>query len=50
MILDVTDRAAVDGFAARLDRCDGLVNNAGVRRSARNGGRRRPENGRPCMT
>jgi NADP-dependent 3-hydroxy acid dehydrogenase YdfG len=27
--LDVTDRAAVDAFAGRLDRCDLLVNNAG---------------------
>lgn len=27
--LDVTDRAAVDAFAASLDRCDILVNNAG---------------------
>jgi NADP-dependent 3-hydroxy acid dehydrogenase YdfG len=27
--LDVTDRAAVDAFAATLDRCDLLVNNAG---------------------
>jgi NADP-dependent 3-hydroxy acid dehydrogenase YdfG len=27
--LDVTDRAAVDAFAASLDRCDLLVNNAG---------------------
>jgi NADP-dependent 3-hydroxy acid dehydrogenase YdfG len=27
--LDVTDRAAVDAFAAALDRCDLLVNNAG---------------------
>ncbi|MQY15694.1 putative oxidoreductase [Streptomyces sp. RB5] len=27
--LDVTDRAAVDAFAASLDRCDALVNNAG---------------------
>ena len=28
-VLDVTDRAAVDAFAASLDRCDVLVNNAG---------------------
>lgn len=28
-VLDVTDRAAVDAFAAALDRCDVLVNNAG---------------------
>jgi NADP-dependent 3-hydroxy acid dehydrogenase YdfG len=28
-VLDVTDRAAVDEFAARLDRCDVLINNAG---------------------
>lgn len=28
-VLDVTDRAAVDAFAATLDRCDVLVNNAG---------------------
>src|SRR4051794_9214310 len=28
-VLDVTDRAAVDAFAAGLDRCDALVNNAG---------------------
>ncbi|MFJ8012688.1 SDR family NAD(P)-dependent oxidoreductase [Streptomyces sp. NPDC096339] len=27
--LDVTDRAAVDAFAASLDRCDVVVNNAG---------------------
>ncbi|UQA94600.1 SDR family NAD(P)-dependent oxidoreductase [Streptomyces halobius] len=27
--LDVTDRAAVDAFAATLDRCDVLINNAG---------------------
>jgi NADP-dependent 3-hydroxy acid dehydrogenase YdfG len=27
--LDVTDRAAVDAFAASLDRCDVLINNAG---------------------
>ncbi|MFF2655631.1 SDR family NAD(P)-dependent oxidoreductase [Streptomyces sp. NPDC058045] len=27
--LDITDRAAVDAFAASLDRCDVLVNNAG---------------------
>jgi NADP-dependent 3-hydroxy acid dehydrogenase YdfG len=27
--LDVTDRAAVDAFAAALDRCDVLINNAG---------------------
>ncbi|MER5970199.1 SDR family oxidoreductase [Streptomyces sp. NPDC002055] len=27
--LDVTDRAAIDAFAASLDRCDVLVNNAG---------------------
>ncbi|URM90188.1 SDR family NAD(P)-dependent oxidoreductase [Streptomyces sp. MRC013] len=27
--LDVTDRSAVDAFAASLDRCDVLVNNAG---------------------
>jgi NADP-dependent 3-hydroxy acid dehydrogenase YdfG len=27
--LDVTDRAAVDAFAAELERCDLLVNNAG---------------------
>jgi NADP-dependent 3-hydroxy acid dehydrogenase YdfG len=28
-VLDVTDRAAVDAFAARLERCDVLINNAG---------------------
>ncbi|NBM19438.1 SDR family NAD(P)-dependent oxidoreductase [Streptomyces sp. GC420] len=28
-VLDVTDRPAVDSFAASLDRCDVLVNNAG---------------------
>jgi NADP-dependent 3-hydroxy acid dehydrogenase YdfG len=28
-ILDVTDRGAVDAFAAALDRCDVLINNAG---------------------
>ncbi|MEU9791611.1 SDR family NAD(P)-dependent oxidoreductase [Streptomyces sparsogenes] len=28
-VLDVTDRPAVDAFAAGLDRCDVLVNNAG---------------------
>src|SRR5262245_8485509 len=28
-VLDVTDRAAVDAFAASLDRVDVLVNNAG---------------------
>lgn len=28
-VLDVTDRAAVDAFAAELDSCDVLVNNAG---------------------
>jgi NADP-dependent 3-hydroxy acid dehydrogenase YdfG len=28
-VLDVTDRAAVEEFAARLDRCDVLINNAG---------------------
>ncbi|MFD8094220.1 SDR family NAD(P)-dependent oxidoreductase [Streptomyces malaysiensis] len=28
-VLDVTDRAAVESFAAGLDRCDILVNNAG---------------------
>ncbi|MFI6344790.1 SDR family NAD(P)-dependent oxidoreductase [Streptomyces sp. NPDC050560] len=28
-VLDITDRAAVDAFAAGLDRCDVLVNNAG---------------------
>jgi NADP-dependent 3-hydroxy acid dehydrogenase YdfG len=28
-LLDVTDRAAVDAFAASLERCDVLVNNAG---------------------
>ncbi|WP_269853834.1 SDR family oxidoreductase [Streptomyces sp. RPT161] len=28
-VLDVTDRAAVEAFAAGLDRCDVLVNNAG---------------------
>ncbi|MFE5124144.1 SDR family NAD(P)-dependent oxidoreductase [Streptomyces sp. NPDC056669] len=28
-VLDVTDRAAVESFAAALDRCDVLVNNAG---------------------
>ncbi|MEV6132707.1 SDR family NAD(P)-dependent oxidoreductase [Streptomyces violaceusniger] len=28
-VLDVTDRAAVESFAATLDRCDVLVNNAG---------------------
>jgi len=28
-VLDVTDRAAVDEFAARLDRCEVLINNAG---------------------
>jgi 3-oxoacyl-[acyl-carrier protein] reductase len=28
--LDVTDEAAVEGLAARLDRCDALVNNAAI--------------------
>jgi NADP-dependent 3-hydroxy acid dehydrogenase YdfG len=28
-VLDVTDRAAVDAFAASLERCDVLINNAG---------------------
>ncbi|CAM5621779.1 hypothetical protein SANTM175S_04735 [Streptomyces antimycoticus] len=28
-VLDVTDRAAVESFAAAVDRCDVLVNNAG---------------------
>jgi 3-oxoacyl-[acyl-carrier protein] reductase len=28
--LDVTDEAAVDALAARLDRCDALVNNAAI--------------------
>ena len=28
--LDVTDEAAVDGLAARLERCDALVNNAAI--------------------
>ena len=29
-VLDVTDEAAVDGLAARLERCDALVNNAAI--------------------
>ena len=28
--LDVTDEAAVEGLAARLERCDALVNNAAI--------------------